>query len=110
MSGWLALAVGSVPCSGALLVLLYGLANDMLWQSVAMVLAISAGMAMTLAWIGFMAIFTHRWGARVAQQRLAKKATLSLPIPLAQLGRVIGASCVCMLGISLFAATWMTGV
>ncbi|MEL7354347.1 MAG: DUF3299 domain-containing protein [Cyanobacteria bacterium P01_A01_bin.116] len=115
MSGWLALAVGAVPCSGALLVLLYGLANDMLWQSVAMVLAISTGMAMTLAWIGIMAILTHRWGAQMMQQRLEKqqrlgnKKAIALPIPLAQLGRIIGASCVCLLGISLFAATWMTG-
>ncbi len=109
MSGWLALAVGAVPCSGALLVLLYGLANDMLWQSVAMVLAISIGMAMTLACIGVMAIFTHRWGAQVAQQRLEKKKAIALPIPIALLGRIIGASCVCLLGISLFAATWMTG-
>ncbi|MEL6552991.1 MAG: DUF3299 domain-containing protein [Cyanobacteria bacterium J06621_11] len=110
MSGWLALAVGAVPCSGALLVLLYGLANDMLWQSVAMVLAISVGMAMTLAWIGITAILTHRWGAQIAQKRLEKKQAIALPISLAQLGRVIGASCVCLLGISLFAATWITGV
>ncbi len=109
MSGWLALAVGAVPCSGALLVLLYGLANNMLWQSVAMVLAISAGMAMTLAWIGMMAIWTHRWGAQVAQRRLGKKRAIALPVPLAQLGRIVGASCVCLLGISLFAVTWMTG-
>ena len=106
ISGWLALAVGAVPCSGALLVLLYGLANNMLWQSVAMVVAISVGMALTLAWIGIMAIFTHRWSNQMAQQSDIKK---SLPLPLAQVGRVIGASCVCLLGISLFALTWMTG-
>ena len=110
MSSWLALAVGAVPCSGALLVLLYGLANDMLWQSIAMVLAISAGMAMTLAWIGMMAILTHRWGTQITQQRLSKKKVLALPVPLAQLGRIIGASCVCLLGIALFTATWITGV
>ena len=110
MSSWLALAVGAVPCSGALLVLLYGMANDMLWQSIAMVLAISTGMAMTLAWIGIMAILTHRWGAQVTQQRFKRKKVLSLPMPLAQLGQIIGASCVCLLGIFLFTATWMTGV
>ena len=109
MSSWLALAVGAIPCSGALLVLLYGLANDMLWQSIAMVMAISIGMAMTLSWIGLMAIFTHRWGAQIALQQLDKKRAVALPIPLAQLGQIIGASCVCLLGISLFAATWMTG-
>ncbi|MEM6449163.1 MAG: DUF3299 domain-containing protein [Cyanobacteria bacterium P01_D01_bin.105] len=113
MSNWLALAVGAVPCSGALLVLLYGLANDMLWQSVAMVVAISAGMALTLAWIGVMAILTHRWGNQMAQRRRdnqkKSKRSWALPIPLTQMGRIIGASCVCLLGISLFTLTWMTG-
>ncbi|MFK8185130.1 MAG: DUF3299 domain-containing protein [Phormidesmis sp.] len=114
MSNWLALAVGAVPCSGALLVLLYGLANDMLWQSVAMVVAISAGMALTLAWIGVVAILTHRWGTWMALRRRSQRPTVRkrpwpLPIPLAQVGRIIGASCVCLVGISLFALTWMTG-
>jgi len=40
--GWLSLAIGAVPCSGALIVLLYGLANNMLWISIALVVAISA--------------------------------------------------------------------
>ena len=114
MSNWLAMAVGAVPCSGALLVLLYGLANDMLWQSVAMVIAISVGMAITLAWIGVVAILTHRWGNQMAQRRLArpgakKSATSAFPFPLAQTVRVLGASCVCLLGLSLFALTWMAG-
>jgi len=109
MSSWLALAVGAVPCSGALLVLLYGLANDMLWQSVAMVLAISVGMAMTLAWVGITAILAHRWGAQIAQRRLRNQKARALPISLTQLGRIIGASCVCLLGISLFAITWIAG-
>ena len=42
---WLALAVGVVPCTGALLVLLFGVANDLLFPAILMVAAISAGMA-----------------------------------------------------------------
>ena len=112
MSNWLAMAVGAVPCSGALLVLLYGLANDLLWQSVAMVVAISVGMAITLAWIGMVAILTHRWGNQLAQRRSrsgAKRRIWALPVPLAQAVRVLGASCVCLLGLSLFALTWLGG-
>lgn len=113
MSGWLALAVGAVPCSGALLVLLYGLANNMLWQSIAMVMAISAGMALTLSWIGIMAIFTHRWGNQVMQQRREKqpkaKQSWALSAPFARIGQVVGASCVCLVGVFLFTATWMMG-
>ena len=65
-SGWLSLAIGAVPCSGALLVLLYGLANDMLWPSLVMVLAISLGMAITLSAIGVAAI----WGREQAGKRM----------------------------------------
>ena len=107
LSDWLALAVGAVPCSGALLVLLYGFANGIFWQSIVMVLAISAGMAMTLTWIGAMAILTHQRVARIAQQRLRKKKGLGMPVSLAQIGRIVGASCVCILGLSLFTATFL---
>ena len=40
ISGWLALAVGAVPCTGALLVLLFGMANDLLLPAIYMVIAI----------------------------------------------------------------------
>ncbi|EDX86994.1 transporter, NiCoT family, putative [Synechococcus sp. PCC 7335] len=115
IGGWLALAVGAVPCSGALLVLLYGLANDLLWPSVAMVISISVGMAFTLAWIGALAILGNRYGhqaaARQQQKRLSwKEAVPSKPnllsrFSLVQLGQVAGASCVLLLGASLFLLT-----
>ncbi|MEO1592189.1 MAG: DUF3299 domain-containing protein, partial [Cyanobacteria bacterium J06632_22] len=69
MKDWLSLAIGSVPCSGALLILLYGAANDVLWPSVAMVMAISVGMAITLAWIGGLALM----GRNYAERKLGRK-------------------------------------
>ncbi len=56
ISGWLALAVGSVPCTGALLVLLFGMANDLLVPAILMVVAISLGMALAMSGIGVLAI------------------------------------------------------
>ena len=112
MSNWLALAVGAVPCSGALLVLLYGLANDMLWQSVMMVMAISVGMALTLAWIGITAIMMHRSVSRSMSkmaQRRGQQTFGRRSFAIAQLGRAFGASCVCLVGVSLFALTWVSG-
>ncbi len=114
--GWLALAVGAVPCSGALLVLLYGLANQLLWPSVAMVMAISTGMALTLSWIGMMAIISNRWGQRLATSPIKAagwtrfwKGRLPSQLWLTQLGRIAGASCVCALGLGLLGLTLMTG-
>ncbi|MEO0886643.1 MAG: DUF3299 domain-containing protein [Cyanobacteria bacterium J06648_10] len=109
VSGWLSLAVGAVPCSGALIVLLYGLANDLLWPSIAMVISISVGMAFTLAWIGMVAILGNRYGHRVAarhrQKNLRQVRSLNRRFPkfsLIQAGQVVGASCVSLLGIGLF--------
>lgn len=113
VGGWLALAVGAVPCSGALLVLLYGLANDLLWQSVAMVVSISVGMACTLSWIGAIAIFGNRYGHQLAaqrQQRSPRKARRqNSRFSLTQVSQIIGASCVFLLGIGLFSLTLLTG-
>ncbi|MEM6867157.1 MAG: DUF3299 domain-containing protein [Cyanobacteria bacterium P01_C01_bin.121] len=108
IGGWLSLAVGAVPCSGALLVLLYGLANDLLWPSVAMVVAISVGMAFTLAWIGALAILGNRYGQRAAARRwrrsLDKTRTLS-QFSLVRGAQIVGAGCVSLLGTGLFLLT-----
>ena len=113
IGGWLSLAVGAVPCSGALLVLLYGLANDLLWQSVAMGIAISLGMAFTLAWIGALAIYGNRYGHQIAARR--KKKQIGKPqrnyskVSFVQIGQIGGAICVSLLGTGLFLLTLSTG-
>ena len=112
VGGWLALAVGSVPCSGALLVLLYGLANNLLWPSIVMVISISVGMAVTLGWIGVMAIIGNRYGQKLAVRR-QQKSPWSKRRPKSRFvmmlsGQIIGASCVSLLGIGLFFLTLLT--
>ena len=72
---WLALAVGVVPCTGALLVLLFGLANDLLVPSVLMVGSISAGMAVAMSGIGVLAII----GRRVAFGRMSARRRPTCP-------------------------------
>jgi len=59
-TGWLALAVGSVPCTGALLILLFGMANNLLGPAILMVVAISVGMAAAMSGIGILAILGRR--------------------------------------------------
>ena len=102
MGDWLSLAVGAVPCSGALLVLLYGLANNLLWPSVAMVIAISVGMAITLSWIGIMAIA----GRQYAERRLGHHRQRYPQIH--QVVSIVGASCVLLMGLGLFGVTLVT--
>ena len=69
LRSWLAVAIGAVPCSGAILILLFGLANNFLWFSILMVIAISLGMAVTLSGIGIMAI----WGRTLLARRFVHK-------------------------------------
>lgn len=68
---WLFLAVGAVPCTGALLVLLFGIANDALPSAILLVLAISAGLAITLSAIGIASIH----GRNVADRRMAGRGS-----------------------------------
>lgn len=58
--GLLSFAVGLVPCTGATLVMLYALANGIVYAGIAMVVAIGAGMAVTMAIIGVATILARR--------------------------------------------------
>jgi ABC-type nickel/cobalt efflux system permease component RcnA len=55
----LALAAGFVPCSGAILILTFAIANGILASGLAMVLAIALGMALTLAGLGLASMLLH---------------------------------------------------
>ena len=56
----LAVAAGFLPCSGAVLILLFAFGNDMLMIGVLMTLTIAVGMAFTLAALGIASVLTHR--------------------------------------------------
>ena len=56
----LAVAAGFVPCTGAILILTFAFANDILASGLLMVGAIAAGMAMTLAGLGLVSMAAHR--------------------------------------------------
>lgn len=58
--GVLSFAVGLVPCTGATLVMLYALANGIVYAGIVMVLAIGLGMAAAMAIIGVVTILARR--------------------------------------------------
>ncbi|NJL54124.1 DUF3299 domain-containing protein [bacterium] len=96
--GWLSVAIGAVPCSGALIVVLYGLANHMVGISIALVVAISVGMAIALSTIGILAIL----GRQTLDRRLvgsARQRTITAGL------RLAGAAMVCAVGSGLFLLT-----
>lgn len=59
-TGILSLGVGLVPCTGAVLILLYAFANGILWAGLAMVTAIAVGMALTMGGLGLASVMVRR--------------------------------------------------
>jgi ABC-type nickel/cobalt efflux system permease component RcnA len=57
--GLVSFCVGLVPCTGALLVMLFALANDMVFAGTMMVAAIAAGMAVTMSALGVLSILAR---------------------------------------------------
>jgi nickel/cobalt transporter (NicO) family protein len=62
--GALSLGVGLVPCTGAVLILLYAMANDLLFAGMLLVTAIAAGMAITMGALGILSVVARRAVAR----------------------------------------------
>ena len=98
-SAWLALAVGSVPCTGALLVLLFGMANDLLGPAIFMVVAISFGMAVAMSGIGVLAILGRRFVDRRLEEDEEKHHRFAC------WSRIAGAAAVLLIGVGLFSLT-----
>ncbi len=59
--GLLAFGVGLIPCTGAVLVMLYALANGIVLAGAALVAAIGVGMAATMAGLGLLAVVARRF-------------------------------------------------
>ena len=97
--GWLALAAGAVPCTGAILVLLFGLSHDLLVPAILMVMAMSLGMAISMSGIGILAILGRNYADRKFIQNNAAR------IPIHRTMRITAAAMIAVIGISLFSLT-----
>jgi ABC-type nickel/cobalt efflux system permease component RcnA len=94
-------AVGAVPCTGALIVMLFGVANDLMLPAILMVVAISAGMALAMSAIGVTAILGRNW----VETRVAFDAERRFRFRAG--ARIAGAASVLLIGATLFAASAM---
>jgi nickel/cobalt transporter (NicO) family protein len=63
------LAVGLRPCSGAILVLVFALAQGLFWAGVASTFVMGIGTAITVAAIASIAVAARAWAQRVAKTR-----------------------------------------
>lgn len=92
----LSVAVGLIPCSGAVLVLIYALANGLLLSGLVMTACIAAGMAITLSAIGIVAVWMRRRAVGAGRpdspaRRPAMQALLDVlgPLLITALGAVL---------------------
>jgi nickel/cobalt transporter (NicO) family protein len=97
--GALSLGVGLVPCTGAVLILLYAMANDILFAGVVLVVAIAAGMAITMGALGVLSIVARNAVAARAEAGGNGPGRLAIAMDYA------GALAITALGGGLFWAT-----
>lgn len=95
----LAMIAGLVPCTGAILVMLFALANDILLFGVILVAAISAGMALTMSTIGAVTVLFRRAVVAAADKTSAAGRPVALALEHA------GAILILLVGITFFSAT-----
>lgn len=98
--GILAFGVGLIPCTGAVLVMLYALANDIVLAGAAMVVAIGVGMAATMAGLGLLAVVARRFVTKLFARHEAHESRLGLILEIG------GALAITLLGGLLLAASF----
>jgi ABC-type nickel/cobalt efflux system permease component RcnA len=89
--GLLGFAAGFIPCSGAILILVFALTNGIVFSGIAMTLAIAVGMAITLSVMGVASIMVRRQIVlRLPESTLASRAfVLFGPILVTAIGAVL---------------------
>ena len=66
--GFMALAAGMVPCPGAVLVMLYAVANDMLYPGFLLVASMSLGIGLSICALGVGAILARQSAVRIMER------------------------------------------
>ena len=66
-SGLIAIAAGMVPCPGAVLIMLYAVANDMIYPGFLLVAAMSLGIGLTICSLGVGAIIARQTALRLVE-------------------------------------------
>jgi ABC-type nickel/cobalt efflux system permease component RcnA len=89
--GLLGFAAGFIPCSGAILILVFALTNGIVLSGIAMTLAIAVGMAITLSVMGVASILVRRQIVlRLPESTVASRAfSLLGPILVTAIGAVL---------------------
>lgn len=91
---------GARPCSGATLILVFALAQNMFMAGIAAVFAMSLGTAITTGGLATMAVFAKKMAVRFSGRGSARAEIISRTI------EVAAALCVLLFGLALLYASW----
>lgn len=95
----MAAAVGFRPCSGAILVLLFCVANSMIWVGVAATFAMALGVGLTVSGIGLSALGLNRLLERRVSQESRLGRLLRRVLGLAGAGAILALGLILLLGV-----------
>ena len=98
--GLLALAAGMVPCPGAVLIMLYAVANDMIYPGFLLVGAMSLGIGLCICLLGVGAIFARQTAMRVVERSGRSRGVMALRNTM----NYAGATFVTLVGLVSFVA------
>lgn len=98
--GVLALAAGMVPCPGAVLIMLYAVANDMIYPGFLLVAAMSLGIGLCVCVLGVGAILARQTALRVIEHSGGSRGVVALRNTM----NYAGAAFVTLVGLVSFVA------
>lgn len=98
----MAAAIGFRPCSGAILVLLFTMANGLFWVGIAATFAMAAGVGLTVSGIGLSALGLNRLLDRGAEHSRHAE-------PLRKALALAGAAAIILLGVTLLLGSLQGG-
>jgi ABC-type nickel/cobalt efflux system permease component RcnA len=93
------LTAGARPCSGAILVLVFALAQGMFWAGVGATFAMAIGTAVTTGALAVAAVFAKDFAVRIAGGATSRGAVVGRVVEL------LAAACVLAFGLALLAAS-----
>ncbi len=96
----LAFAAGVVPCPGAVLIMLYAIANDMIYPGFILVVAMSFGIGLTICALGVSAIFARQTALRLVDSAAGGRGVVVVRHTL----NYSGAAFVTLIGLFSFVA------
>jgi nickel/cobalt exporter len=100
-------AVGLRPCSGAIIVLIFALAQDLFWTGIASTLLMGLGTAITVAGIATVAVAARKLASRIATARSGPGVLIMRAIEIGAAAIIVAFGALLLVGYMASEQLWM---